>query len=349
MNKIRLKKLIILIAIAALAILLIGITAYNLVKISAKKSLLDDEKAVVAGKNIKGTSIFDGFNDNGTEYEYNSDLVNILVLGIDSDKKVSEPNINGEMGQSDALYLVSFDLKKNKVNVFGIPRDSMSEVEVYDENNNLFAISKFQIAVQYAYGNNCKNSCELTAKAASGIMYGIPVSRVCVFNYDAVGIINDAVGGVEVTFENDFTDESGEEIDPEFKKGNTITLTGEQAGYYLRERDCTIAESAMDRLSRQEQYISHLTDKFKKQIKAKPVKALDIVKKLKANDSIYTDMTSSEIVYLATKLKNAEFSMDNVITLPGKVEMGEEFEEYNLDTSAIRQIVLDNFYKKTDD
>lgn len=349
MNKKRWKKIIIIIAIVVPVLLITGFTAYNMVKMSGRKSLLDDEKSVITGRNIKGSSIHDKFIDNDSGYQYNSDLVNILVLGIDSDKKVSESNPNGEMGQSDALYLVSFDLKKNKINVFGIPRDSMSEVEIYGENNKLFAISKLQIAVQYAYGDNCKESCELTAKAASGIMYGIPVDRVCVFNYDAVSVINDAVGGVEVTFENDFTDESGEEIDPEFKKGNTITLTGEQAGYYLRERDCTIAESAMDRLSRQEQYISHLTDKFKKQIKSKPLKALDIVRKLKDNDSIYTDMTSSEIVYLATKLKKADFGMENVITLPGKVEMGEEFEEYNLDTSAIRRLILDDFYKKIDD
>ena len=38
-------------------------------------------------------------------------------------------------------------------------------------------------------------------------MYNIPIDRVCVFNCEAIGVINDAVGGVEVTIENDFTDE----------------------------------------------------------------------------------------------------------------------------------------------
>lgn len=41
-------------------------------------------------------------------------------------------------------------------------------------------------------------------------MYNIPIDRVCVFNCEAIGVINDAVGGVEVTIENDFTDESEE-------------------------------------------------------------------------------------------------------------------------------------------
>ena len=29
-------------------------------------------------------------------------------------------------------------------------------------------------------------------------MYNIPIDRVCVFNCEAIGVINDAVGGVEV-------------------------------------------------------------------------------------------------------------------------------------------------------
>ena len=55
-------------------------------------------------------------------------------------------------------------------------------------------------------------------------MYNIPIDRVCVFNCEAIGVINDAVGGVEVTIENDFTDESGEVLEPEFYKGNTLKL-----------------------------------------------------------------------------------------------------------------------------
>ena len=82
-------------------------------------------------------------------------------------------------------------------------------------------------------------------------MYNIPIERVCVFNCEAIGVINDAVGGVEVTIENDFTDESGEVLEPEFYKGNTLKLDGEQAVTFIRERDCSIFKSAMDRVEAQ--------------------------------------------------------------------------------------------------
>lgn len=96
-------------------------------------------------------------------------------------------------------------------------------------------------------------------------MLNIPISRVCVFNCEAIGVINDAVGGVEVTIENDFTDESGEVLEPEFYKGNTLKLTGEQAVIFI---------------------------------------------------------------------------------IPGEVKMGEEFEEYHTDSTALKKIVLENFYTK---
>ena len=165
-------------------------------------------------------------------------------------------------------------------------------------------------------------------------MYNIPIDRVCVFNCEAIGVINDAVGGVEVTIENDFTDESGEVLEPEFYKGNTLKLNGEQAVTFIRERDCSIFKSAMDRVERQEQYISSLVSTAKSKLK------------LKENDCIYTDISASELMYIAQLAGRTHFSMEDVTTIPGEVKMGEEFEEYHTDSTALKKIVLENFYTK---
>ena len=177
-------------------------------------------------------------------------------------------------------------------------------------------------------------------------MYNIPIDRVCVFNWEAIGVINDAVGGVEVTIENDFTDESGEVLEPEFYKGNTLKLTGEQAVTFIRERDCTIFKSAMDRVERQEQYISSLVSTAKSKLKRNPMIALSIINKLKENDCIYTDISVSELMYIAQLAGRTHFSMEDVTTIPGEVKMGEEFEEYHTDSTALKKIVLENFYTK---
>lgn len=177
-------------------------------------------------------------------------------------------------------------------------------------------------------------------------MYNIPIHRVCVFNCEAIGVINDAVGGVEVTIENDFTDESGEVLEPEFYNGNTLKLNGEQAVTFIRERDCTIFKSAMDRVERQEQYISSLVSTAKSKLKRNPMIALSILNKLKENDCIYTDISASELMYIAQLAGRTHFSMEDVTTIPGEVEIGEEFEEYHTDSTALKKMILEKFYTK---
>ena len=311
---------------------------------TAKHSLISS-RTLITGKNVSHKSISETVDYDGKQYKYKDSLINIVVLGTDSDLPVTEKQENiGDMGQTDAIYLVSIDTKKDTMKVYAIPRDSMGEIEIRNESGQLVSIINAQLALQYNFALNCVDSSKLSADAVSKLMYYIPVNRVCVFNCEAISVINDAVGGVEVTIENDFTDESGEELEPEFYKGNTVKLTGEQAITYVRERDCSIFASAMDRVSRQEQYISNLTSTVKTKIKKNPMMAISILDKLKKQDCIYTDISSCELIYFAQFAARTGFSMDDVITIPGEVNMGEEFEEYHTDNAELKKMVLENFY-----
>lgn len=341
----RKKKIIMICGIFAVIVIAV-VTFFISSSLTTRKRLLADGNKVITGKNIKGKSLGESVSYNDKEYVYNNNLVNILVLGVDLQTGVSESNPAGSMGQSDAMYLISVDVKKDSVKVYGIPRDSMSEVEVYNTDNKLVQIANAQITLQYAFGNNCERSSELSAKSVSGLMYGVPIHRVCVFNYEAIAVINDAVGGVEVTFENDFSDESGINFEPEFIKGNTITLNSQQAFDFLWERDCNIQDSALDRLSRQEQYIANLAAKFKTKIKKKPWSVIDVIKQLNDKDSIYTDMSTSEILYLSQKAAKSGFNMENVLTLPGRNSMGDEYVEYNIDNEQLKEMIVEGFYKE---
>lgn len=344
-NRINNKKFFIITAIIiVIIVVLISVLASYFE--SAKKSLKTTD-SVVDGKNINHKSISDSVEYNGGQYIYNADIVNILVLGIDSDLPVTQKQEKiGDMGQTDAIYLVSIDTKKHSLQVYAIPRDSMCEVDIYDESGKLVSLMDAQLALQYNFALDCVNSSRLSAEAVSRLMYNIPIDRVCVFNCEAIGVINDAVGGVEVTIENDFTDESGEVLEPEFYKGNTLKLNGEQAVTFIRERDCSIFKSAMDRVERQEQYISSLVSTAKSKLKRNTMIALSILNKLKENDCIYTDISASELMYIAQLAGRTHFSMEDVTTIPGEVKMGEEFEEYHTDSTALKKIVLENFYTK---
>mgnify|MGYP000585160404 FL=1 len=68
---------------------------------------------------------------------------------------------------------------------------------------------------------------------------------------DAVPILNDLLGGVEVTVLDDF---SG--IDDTLIKGETVTLHGDHALTYVRERYGLEDSSNSTRMVRQRQYMT---------------------------------------------------------------------------------------------
>ena len=122
----------------------------------------------------------------GIHYRYNSDILTILFLGIDKMEKV-QPVENGEYGgQSDALFLLVLDPHEKKISVIGIPRDTMAELEVYEEDGRYIGTATGQVALQHAYGDGTGLSCERSVKAVSKLFYGLPIHGYCSINMGAV-------------------------------------------------------------------------------------------------------------------------------------------------------------------
>ena len=69
-------------------------------------------------------------------------------------------------------------------------------------------------------------------------------------NVSSIPLLNDEVGGVTVTIEED-----GLEVkDPLLKKGSIVHLNGSQAELFVRYRDITKPQTALSRMDRQQQY-----------------------------------------------------------------------------------------------
>ena len=151
---------------------------------------------------------------------------------------------------------------------------------------------------------------------------------------------------LKVTIENDFTDESEEVLEPEFYKGNTLKLTGEQAVTFIREEIVQYLRAQWTGWKGRSNIISSLVSTAKSKLKRNPMIALSILNKLKENDCIYTDISASELMYIAQLAGRTHFSMEDVTTIPGEVKMGEEFEEYHTDSTALKKMILEKFYTK---
>ncbi len=89
----------------------------------------------------------------GKEYVYNDHLSNYLLLGIDTREKAETSSGQADAGQADALYLLSWDRVEKTITMITIPRDTMTEIEVFGPSGESFGKSKDHVSISYAYGD----------------------------------------------------------------------------------------------------------------------------------------------------------------------------------------------------
>lgn len=275
----------------------------------------------------------------GKIYAYNEDMLTFLIMGIDQQGKVKKTTDYTAGGQADALFLVACNPTDGTIRVIAINRNTMAPIDVYDKNDTYLTTTEGQLTLQHAYGDGAQISCERTRDTVSKLFYDLPIHGYCSVNMGAIPILNDEIGGVEVTVLEDLT-----ESDKSLVEGDTVLLQGESAYWYLRDRHMDEYNSAGKRLERQKQYIGAFMKKLAGTVKQSPGKALDIYEE--AKPYLVTDIRVNEISYFATLLSSFDFAGYEMLSLKGETTMGDRFEEYHIDDQALYELVLQVFYKE---
>lgn len=270
---------------------------------------------------------------NGKSYRYDSGIKTYLFLGIDKDGKV-EPVPDGiDGGQSDALFLLVVDEKEGKQSLIKIHRNTMTEVEVYDEDGTDLGPQRRQICLQHGYGDGARLSCIRTRDAVEHLFYGIPIKGYLAMNMGGIRILNDAVGGVTLTV---LEDVSAPDLGVELKAGDTVTLNGDEAYAYLRRRDTSEFDSATGRMERQGDYLKELIPMLQGMGKSKANEVLEELDDYVISDIVYLD--------LLEETEGMEFDGDQIYEVPGETILNGDFEEYHVDEDALYELILDVFY-----
>lgn len=275
----------------------------------------------------------------GEVYEYNKDILTFLCMGVDSRSGITELKTPGKAGQADALLLIVVNPRTEDIHVIAINRDTMTDIEIYDTAGMYLEEQKAQITLQYAYGDGREKSCQLMEQTVSELFYGIPIHGYGALDMQSIATLNDAVGGVEVTVLEDMT-----KFKWNWTEGTKVHLSGQDALLYVARRDASYVGTNLGRVERQKQYLTAYVDQLKKKIKEDvtfPVTLLGQVQK-----HMVTSLTVQEITYLADTLLGYDFSMENIISIPGESGMGEKHEEFYIDDDALKQIVIEVFYNK---
>lgn len=282
------------------------------------------------------------------DYVLNEDLITVLVMGIDKETVVEVGGQSWEEeegsqyagGQADALFLLLINPHDKNVYVISINRNSMAEVDVFDEEGNYRGIFTEQIALQHGYGDGKEESCLRQVKAVSRMFHGIPIHAYAAISMDAIPELNDLVGGITVEVLDDII---YPEYDMDLHQGETVTLFGEKAYWYVRLRDENMFNSNELRLQRQKQYMTTFAAAAKNQSMSDIRVAVNLYQTV--HKYMVTDIDLNEFTYMATEYMDYDFDRENMYSLQGETIQGSDFEEFYVDEDSLQDLIIELFYE----
>lgn len=275
---------------------------------------------------------------NGQEYVYKENIETFLVIGLDryDDSDVADSHDSGV--QADFLMLFVLDNDTMKSSAIQINRDTMTKVNKLSVGGTTVVDSYIrQIALAYNYANddNDKIRCRNTKDSVEFLLKNVDIDHYMAVTINSVPESCDLVGGVEITVLDDFTG-----IDDSLIKGETVTLTGEQALTYIRTRYGLEDSTNIRRMERQQQY---LTAFYQKVLSCMDNDSEFIVNMIETLDKyVVYDSSNYRMQKIAEKLDDYEFL--GIREIEGESKLGEEFMEFYPDEASIYEIVIDLFY-----
>lgn len=189
------------------------------------------------------------FTYQGQDYVERQDLTALLLIGVDQLSDTSPAGFR-QGGQADFLLLCVLDHENEVVRTLHIDRDAVTQVVVLGVLGNEVGARDMQICLAHGFGDSEQSRSQYTVRAVRHLLQGAPVTGYLSADLDAIPVINDALGGVEVTLDADFT-----AFDAEMRQGATLTLNGQQALWYVRLRREVGEGTNLERMARQRAYL----------------------------------------------------------------------------------------------
>lgn len=335
------KKAVLVVLFSILGLLLAIAITFIVMIFMGKSALVDGNQT---GLDVSSPSFAETNDDivtyKGHKYKYNKNMSSTLFMGID--KRTAEATgIVGEGGQADALFLMALNTESGKSTLFNISRDTMADINIYDHLGQFIGTENKQICLAYAYGDGKQTSCENTAVAVSRMFYGMPINAYVSIDLDALNVLNDGVGGVDVTVLEDLT-----ALDPALAKGKKVTLKGNQVEHYVRTRDTKDVNANSQRMKRQQQFVNSFIQKTIQKTKQSITFPLDLYNQI--DDYMVTNIDPAKISYFSYNLLSHGFTDSDMVTVPGKAAMGKEYAEFTVEQEPFYEMILSTYYQQID-
>ena len=276
----------------------------------------------------------------GVTYRLNRRLTTILLMGVDKTAEQQQEANYRNGGQADFLALVVVNDSQKTIHVIQINRDTMVELTVTNALGEAIGTRTGQLCLSYAFGDGGESSCKMTADAVSKLLNDTPINYYVTMNLDGIVALNDALGGVEVTIEDDFS-----ALDPTLVMGETITLHGKQAEHFARGRLLVGDQSNLSRLRRQRAYIRAATAVLREKLEENP----NYIRTLYSQLEPYLNLSLSRGAFYNLADKAGRYELQSITEITGETRVGEfDFVEFYPDEDSLKRVLIDALYDRVD-
>ncbi len=266
-----------------------------------------------------------------------NEIVNYLLIGVDKPLVLPNGSVTFLSGQGDFLLVISVDRRNRTVTPLMIDRDTITDVQVYGVFGDPAGTRRMQICLAQAFRGKSTSGSVNTAQAVSGLLQGIKIDRWMVVDTEGIALLNDALGGVTVTLQDDLT-----ALDPALKKGESIRLQGKQAEYFVRGRMSVADGTNSSRMERQKQYLDALLGQLINTLKSDTQGVNKVLKALSGHF-----MPSYDINVLINDINAyGVYAWQDMRRLAGNHQAGEDgFVEFIPDEGALKALVAEIWFK----
>ena len=324
------KRLFLAVLLVFSVVLAVAVGFFLIDYIEEKNAMTD------GGVNVDLTEELNAIYIDGELYLPRKGVENYLIIGVD---KAGESD-SDQIGQADFLMVLSFDSNDGTYTLIPINRDTITDVYETDLFGNQRVVEK-QIALSHAYesseGLTNKGKCENTVKSASAILCGMRFHRYMSMTMDAVKIIVDSIGGVEVVLDEDYS-----EADPAFTKGASVLLDGDGAMRFVRMRGGLDDSTNIARMHRQELFLKA----FFEEMGEADFSDEDLLELYEETQG-FTYNSAGEDGYSQLFHKLANYEYKKTVTLEGESKIGVGgYMEFYVYKDYVEGVMVDVFYSK---
>lgn len=276
---------------------------------------------------------------NGAWYA-RKELETVLVMGVDkyADDAAEEDGYTNQE-QADFLLLLVLDRNAGVCTALPLNRDTMTEITALGLAGERTGTFTGQLALAHTYGSGGLDSARNEGRAVSALLYGTEIDHVMAFTMDAVPVLTDAVGGVPVLVEDDFS-----AMTDQLPMGQEVTLRGELALTFVRGRGSMGGEKTnLNRMARQNAYLQGLYRRLQDTAQDEGFLTQLL---LELSPYLDTDCTAAQLNDLYQTVVQ-----DRLVVLDapaGEAVVGDEFMEFHVDEDALQQTVIELFYERRD-